>query len=946
MLGLSLAIRVGKKVLGNAIDALFSVLKKRVTYFENSSASKATVKAIDKADVLDKATILLTPTAYSDARVHSVKTYTGDEYITNGDFSDGETGWTITGAAASATQSVVNGALVMYSGTPSDSNNALSRTDTPQGYNGHIYKLEINASDFTVSPNGYLRLDGIYDSSNIIAFSASISTVYFTAYRDFTHIRFFAGGANQGYTIDNVSILDVSSDFDFDRASSATRINSDGLVQDMQSITDPELVLNGDYEDLGSELVTNGTFDADSNWTKGAGTTIENGFLNFTSASSNTDQSLTTTNGKTYKVIYTVSNYSAGSVRFRFTGVANVNGTSRSANGTYTEYITATSNNSVFRFAASTFTGSIDNVSVKQVDPNDRWTLGTGTTIESGFLNFTSASSNTDQSLTTTNGKTYKVIYTVSNYSAGSVRFRFTGVANVNGTSRSANGTYTEYITATSNNSVFRFAASTFTGSIDNVSVKQVDPNDRWTLGTGWSIEDGVATSTTSGSSSYLTQSGILTSSNTYKITFTVSNYVSGTVKATVSGQEGDSITANGTYTEILTTTGTDFSIKSQGGTFNGSIDNVSVKDVTFSTDVDLARINYDGNGANGHWLLEPTSTNIIPYSEDFSEWALDDVTVVNNATTSPNGDTSASLIIGNTNASRHNVVKTGLSNTVTASYSLFAKAKELRYLQIASVNSTNQIANFDLLNGTIGTVGAGFSDVVLEEYPNDWYKISLVSLNKYNSFYISLVSSTTASWLESWTMSNSTDGLYIWGAQLEELSFATSYIPTLTGSTVTRATETLLGSGNSTLINSTEGVLYAEIAALETTHSVSNFISISDGTYNNRASILFSSGATNQIRFFLRDGGATQIDTNQSVTDVKSFNKVAFKFKVNDFAVWINGVEASTDTSGSVWSSGTINQLAFSEIGTSAGLFRGKCKALAVFNEALSDTQLQNLTS
>ena len=839
MLGLSLAIRVGKKVLGNAIDALFSVLKKRVTYFENSSASKATVKAIDKADVLDKATILLTPTAYSDARVHSVKTYTGDEYITNGDFSDGETGWTITGAAASATQSVVNGALVMYSGTPSDSNNALSRTDTPQGYNGHIYKLEINASDFTVSPNGYLRLDGIYDSSNIIAFSASISTVYFTAYRDFTHIRFFAGGANQGYTIDNVSILDVSSDFDFDRASSATRINSDGLVQDMQSITDPELVLNGDYEDLGSELVTNGTFDADSNWTKGAGTTIEN-----------------------------------------------------------------------------------------------------------GFLNFTSASSNTDQSLTTTNGKTYKVIYTVSNYSAGSVRFRFTGVANVNGTSRSANGTYTEYITATSNNSVFRFAASTFTGSIDNVSVKQVDPNDRWTLGTGWSIEDGVATSTTSGSSSYLTQSGILTSSNTYKITFTVSNYVSGTVKATVSGQEGDSITANGTYTEILTTTGTDFSIKSQGGTFNGSIDNVSVKDVTFSTDVDLARINYDGNGANGHWLLEPTSTNIIPYSEDFSEWALDDVTVVNNATTSPNGDTSASLIIGNTNASRHNVVKTGLSNTVTASYSLFAKAKELRYLQIASVNSTNQIANFDLLNGTIGTVGAGFSDVVLEEYPNDWYKISLVSLNKYNSFYISLVSSTTASWLESWTMSNSTDGLYIWGAQLEELSFATSYIPTLTGSTVTRATETLLGSGNSTLINSTEGVLYAEIAALETTHSVSNFISISDGTYNNRASILFSSGATNQIRFFLRDGGATQIDTNQSVTDVKSFNKVAFKFKVNDFAVWINGVEASTDTSGSVWSSGTINQLAFSEIGTSAGLFRGKCKALAVFNEALSDTQLQNLTS
>ena len=93
MLGLSLAIRVGKKVLGNAIDALFSVLKKRVTYFENSSASKATVKAIDNADVLDKATILLTPTATSDARVHSVKTFTGDEIVTNGSFDTDLSSW-------------------------------------------------------------------------------------------------------------------------------------------------------------------------------------------------------------------------------------------------------------------------------------------------------------------------------------------------------------------------------------------------------------------------------------------------------------------------------------------------------------------------------------------------------------------------------------------------------------------------------------------------------------------------------------------------------------------------------------------------------------------------------------------------------------------------------------------------------------------------------------
>ena len=54
----------------------------------------------------------------------------------------------------------------------------------------------------------------------------------------------------------------------------------------------------------------------------------------------------------------------------------------------------------------------------------------------------------------------------------------------------------------------------------------------------------------------------------------------------------------------------------------------------------------------------------------------------------------------------------------------------------------------------------------------------------------------------------------YIWGAQLEQQSYATSYIPT-NGATNTRLQDIANNSGNSTLINSTEGVLYAEIAAL-----------------------------------------------------------------------------------------------------------------------------------
>ena len=47
-------------------------------------------------------------------------------------------------------------------------------------------------------------------------------------------------------------------DFTFSRGSNATRVNKDGLIETMPL-------------ELGSELITNGGFDTDSDWTKGTG---------------------------------------------------------------------------------------------------------------------------------------------------------------------------------------------------------------------------------------------------------------------------------------------------------------------------------------------------------------------------------------------------------------------------------------------------------------------------------------------------------------------------------------------------------------------------------------------------------------------------------------------------------------------------------------------------
>ena len=74
-------------------------------------------------------------------------------------------------------------------------------------------------------------------------------------------------------------------------------------------------------------------------------------------------------------------------------------------------------------------------------------------------------------------------------------------------------------------------------------------------------------------------------------------------------------------------------------------------------------------------------------------------------------------------------------------------------------------------------------------------------------------------------------------------------------------------------------------------------------------------------------------------------YNKIALKWKLNDFAIWVNGVEVSTNNSNITFPANTLNKINFSnELGTTFR-FEGKCKALAVFNEALSDDELNNLT-
>jgi len=191
----------------------------------------------------------------------------------------------------------------------------------------------------------------------------------------------------------------------------------------------------------------------------------------------------------------------------------------------------------------------------------------------------------------------------------------------------------------------------------------------------------------------------------------------------------------------------------------------------------------------------------------------------------------------------------------------------------------------------------------------------------------------------------NGTSGAYIWGAQLEQQSFATSYIPT-SGSGVTRLADAAFGAGSSDLINSTEGVLYAEIASFISTDVTepNRYLTLTNGTSNERIALLFG-GNTNQLRAIaFSNTQSINLSFTTSLTDAKQFNKLAIKYKSGDYAFFLNGIKIGGSTETNIFTANTLNDLSF-DVGGGTQKFRGKVKCVAVFKEALNNDELECLT-
>jgi len=348
----------------------------------------------------------------------------------------------------------------------------------------------------------------------------------------------------------------------------------------------------------------------------------------------------------------------------------------------------------------------------------------------------------------------------------------------------------------------------------------------------------------------------------------------------------------------------------------------------------DVPRIDYT-DSADGVLLLEPSRTNKATYSEDFSQsfWTKSNANVVSGFA-SPDGNNNAYKLVEDATNSSH-FIRSGFIGTTDGGSiipSIFVKSAERSQVVLQEDAYTGQFMTVDLIAETISTNGQNAN---LTKLANGWFRIDFKSLGKPSTRW--KISPSVN--LSSTYQGDGTSGIYIFGFQLEDnVSYATSYIPT-NGSAITRQADTASGAGNSQVFNDSEGVLFADISALAN-DSTNRIISLSDGSGSNRILVKYDN-SSNTIE------GACTVGTDQARLtyngNIKLNSKVCFKYKQNDFSLFVNGFKVDTDTNGNTPSG--LDTLNFDN-GSGGSDFYGKTKELGYYDEILTDLELETLTS
>ena len=375
---------------------------------------------------------------------------------------------------------------------------------------------------------------------------------------------------------------------------------------------------------------------------------------------------------------------------------------------------------------------------------------------------------------------------------------------------------------------------------------------------------------------------------------------------------------------------------------------------------LDIPRLDYTNRDCP-QILIEKTATNLVPYSEDFSQWSNNNIINIDQAI-SPSGLTEADeMVEALTNTYQYSyIVTSGLSLNYRYVLSCFVKDIDQQYFQLSVYNGGTYLsANFDLTNESFTTAENGgqytYRNATIEQYANDWYRVSLEFESTTTTAPIIALcnnNSATAGYIPLYTGTGKK--VLVWGAQLERKDGnsgykPTSYIPT-NGTSVTRNYDYFKSGDLTSVLNTSQGVfyldflhydniIYGEFFVRPTDNSTTNAINFRTQNINNPD--------RNITQFSLTASGTSYGNYQWNDAYINMGVKYAFAWDGNVIKHYINGIKKSETTATFSFNAdfGEIKMSRYNTPNQYLG-FHNPLRQVAYFNEMLTDEELETLTT
>ena len=326
-------------------------------------------------------------------------------------------------------------------------------------------------------------------------------------------------------------------------------------------------------------------------------------------------------------------------------------------------------------------------------------------------------------------------------------------------------------------------------------------------------------------------------------------------------------------------------------------------------------RLDYSGGATEPSLLLEPQRTNQCSQSEYIgsSDWAgsgnTRDIIVTQTSEINPEGAAICWKIQGtSTDNQLANNSSTTSGTTITNS------------IYVKRVSGTGNVILRDVNNSQ-----TSFSLSVAD----GWKRIDATgtATSVTARFYLNLV--------------DYTDEILVWGAQQEEGSYPTSYIPTY-GSSETRSAEENTTANISSVIGQQEGTFFLdfEYTGFELGEAY-NWIALESENGNERVMIYKNANSTDLLVYLSANSSMVFVKGIAAIAANTRY-KIAFRYNTGNQAIYLNGIQKHTSTH-SYTRGSDLSRLRFNESDNPASCRVHQC---IVFESGLTDSKLATLTT